>query len=255
MAPPPAKRQKRVIVLSSDDDDDDVPVPPKLEKHEAWKDVTRITSSNDAAKQSLPTRSRTKPMGSIVKGSKSYTATRTTPTSLDASQKKSNRKSKASIMSQGSKPISTFFGAATQLELLHRQEISKATSPVVENEAEDLIEDDSQIQELDELLRAQRKIDTVLDRRKRQGKAKDNVPSGRRRFKMVGNATENDADELVSREDVHLTPWAERYGPSNLEELMVHKKKVSDVQTWLDNVMQGRDTKVCLPSIPSPFNN
>lgn len=252
MAPPPAKRQKRLVVLSSDDDDDDdddkVPVPPKLKKHEVRKNHTRLLADNGTAKQSLPTRSRAKPRESIVKRSRSSTAP-------GASSETPDRKSKATIGSQGSKPISTFFHSATQPQLLHRQKKPKAISQELENEAEDSIQDDSPIEELDELLRAQRKIGSVSESRKRQEEDTDNVPSGSRRFKLAGDATKNDANKPVSRKEVHLTPWALRFGPSNLEELMVHKKKVLDVQTWLDNVLQGRDTKVCLYTPPSRFHN
>jgi cell cycle checkpoint protein len=35
-------------------------------------------------------------------------------------------------------------------------------------------------------------------------------------------------------------PWAERFGPANLDELAVHKRKVADVRKWLEDVMAGR---------------
>ncbi|KAK7970570.1 hypothetical protein PG988_009643 [Apiospora saccharicola] len=35
-------------------------------------------------------------------------------------------------------------------------------------------------------------------------------------------------------------PWFERFGPSNLDELAVHKKKVTDVRRWLEDVIAGR---------------
>ncbi|KAJ5602179.1 hypothetical protein N7510_011713 [Penicillium lagena] len=35
-------------------------------------------------------------------------------------------------------------------------------------------------------------------------------------------------------------PWAQRFAPSNLDELAVHKRKVSDVQKWLEDVFAGR---------------
>lgn len=35
-------------------------------------------------------------------------------------------------------------------------------------------------------------------------------------------------------------PWSERFGPANLDELVVHKKKVADVRRWLDDVLTGR---------------
>lgn len=35
-------------------------------------------------------------------------------------------------------------------------------------------------------------------------------------------------------------PWSERFGPVNLDELVVHKRKVLDVRRWLDDALSGR---------------
>ncbi|EON97793.1 putative cell cycle checkpoint protein rad17 protein [Phaeoacremonium minimum UCRPA7] len=35
-------------------------------------------------------------------------------------------------------------------------------------------------------------------------------------------------------------PWSERFGPANLDELAVHKKKVADVRKWLEDVTNGQ---------------
>ncbi|KAK3330841.1 putative RAD17 protein [Apodospora peruviana] len=35
-------------------------------------------------------------------------------------------------------------------------------------------------------------------------------------------------------------PWPERFGPANLDELAVHKRKVADVRKWLEDVLSGR---------------
>lgn len=40
--------------------------------------------------------------------------------------------------------------------------------------------------------------------------------------------------------DDDLRPWSERFGPRNLDELAVHKKKVADVRRWLEDVIGGR---------------
>ncbi|KAJ3572485.1 hypothetical protein NPX13_g5033 [Xylaria arbuscula] len=40
--------------------------------------------------------------------------------------------------------------------------------------------------------------------------------------------------------DNEQRPWSERFGPNNLNELAVHKKKVADVRKWLEDVMAGR---------------
>ena len=50
--------------------------------------------------------------------------------------------------------------------------------------------------------------------------------------------------EEVNQEDGR--PWAQRFPPSNLDELAVHKKKIADVRSWLENVFTGRDRRVCL---------
>lgn len=39
-------------------------------------------------------------------------------------------------------------------------------------------------------------------------------------------------------------PWAQRFAPANLGELAVHKKKVSDVQHWLEDAFAGRRSEV-----------
>lgn len=39
--------------------------------------------------------------------------------------------------------------------------------------------------------------------------------------------------------DDDLRPWSERFGPVNLEELAVHKKKVADVRRWIEGVTRG----------------
>ncbi|KAF7712136.1 Uncharacterized protein PECH_004229 [Penicillium ucsense] len=40
--------------------------------------------------------------------------------------------------------------------------------------------------------------------------------------------------------EVDTRPWAQRFAPSGLDEIAVHKRKVSDVQRWLEDVFAGR---------------
>lgn len=245
MAPPPAKRQKRHVVLSSGDEEESS-VSAKQQKHEIQNTVTRWASSNGGAKQSLPTRSREKPDEIIAKKSQPTTAAHTSPATSSTFPVKTSRKSKPTNKATASKPISTFFGAATQPQFLNRQKTSKSLSPEVQDGAEDLIEDDSPIDELPQLLGAQKKINTLLDHRKRplEDKDKDNLSGGGQRFKLGDDSIGRLRHKVVPRAEVHTRPWAERFGPSNLNELMVHKKKVSEVKIWLDNALQGRDRKV-----------
>ena len=41
-------------------------------------------------------------------------------------------------------------------------------------------------------------------------------------------------------------PWTDRYGPCNLDELAVHKRKVQDVQSWLMDAFAGTSRRVCV---------
>lgn len=41
-----------------------------------------------------------------------------------------------------------------------------------------------------------------------------------------------------------IRPWAEEYAPTNLDELVVNKRKVSDVQKWLVDVFSGKSKRV-----------
>ncbi|EZF30675.1 cell cycle checkpoint protein [Trichophyton mentagrophytes] len=41
-------------------------------------------------------------------------------------------------------------------------------------------------------------------------------------------------------------PWAEQFSPVNLDELAVHKRKVADVQNWLNEVFLGRSRRSIL---------
>ncbi|KAB8254290.1 UAA transporter family-domain-containing protein [Aspergillus pseudonomiae] len=57
----------------------------------------------------------------------------------------------------------------------------------------------------------------------------------RKRFvlPMVSNQENNSSPSITPQ--AHKLPWAQQYSPTNLDELAVHKRKVSDVQSWLRN--------------------
>ncbi|KAJ5609896.1 hypothetical protein N7528_009162 [Penicillium herquei] len=41
-------------------------------------------------------------------------------------------------------------------------------------------------------------------------------------------------------DEIDTRPWSQRFAPSNLDELVVHKRKVADVQRWLEDAFAGR---------------
>lgn len=50
-------------------------------------------------------------------------------------------------------------------------------------------------------------------------------------------------------------PWAQKYRPRNLEELAVHKRKVRDVEQWLNEAFARRTRRVCQGYAPLAFIN
>ena len=264
MAPPPAKRQKRLVVLSSDDDEDWAsPAEQALEVKTTRNEEagTKATSKQtNVNKRSLSSRPRTKPTDNSSEVKKS-TVTQSSP---DPSPKKPAHRSKLTAKpatKQPSKPISSFFGTANHSQQVNGQRQAKRESPKVEtlqieDEEEDVIEDDSPIEDADELRGLQDTAHLVLDRRKAPFASTQNVPAatqaqklpaGSQRFKIAGSATGKSKDmstaAVAAPKDLDSRPWAERFGPSNLEELAVHKKKVADVRSWLENAFRSRDRR------------
>ncbi|KAF2797614.1 Rad17-domain-containing protein [Melanomma pulvis-pyrius CBS 109.77] len=77
----------------------------------------------------------------------------------------------------------------------------------------------------------------------------DSLPKGSQRFRRATNGTRSTpppsqtVHTARNTESVDTRPWNERYGPSSVEELAVHKKKVADVRMWLSDVFNGKVRK------------
>ena len=220
---PPAKRQKKLVVWSSDDEEQDTkslhkPIPTRSRTERVRKRISRPGLATQQGPDVLPTDHDAKP--------------------------------KSASEAQTSKPISSFFGAVTQA-----QPLEPVTLEVGDHE--DVIVDDSPVENVNDLGEPPAK--TPLDRRKKRTMAVDDNPSTMKKLSLHGGSQKFKIPEHVWRRGiipgvsgvvraepsaVDMRPWAEKYGPNNLEELMVHKKKVSDVRTWLENALWGHDRKV-----------
>ncbi|KAK4695974.1 cell cycle checkpoint protein, partial [Lecanoromycetidae sp. Uapishka_2] len=254
---PPAKRQRRLVVLSSGDEEQSPSPKSEADPIDFMRSraSSKSTYRNDTTTRPLPTRSRLKSSKENVKPQVS-----TAPRDPSTPPKNPTRKIKAAEKPPVSRPISTFFGAASRIQRHNGQpqltDLEKET-PELESVEDDMIEDEpSPVEDVVEPRGLQNTTRSVLDRRKRQllptqqadsmGQ-QERPPLGSQRFKIAGSGLDKGTGtELLVRATLGkpgLRPWAERYGPTNLEELAVHKKKVSDVRDWLENVMQGRDRK------------
>ena len=150
-----------------------------------------------------------------------------------------------------------FFRSGTPVQQQVNHKPPKTVASDVEDH-EDLIVDDFSIEKANDVGCAATK--TALGGiKKRPPPGHDNAPAtnrsslqiGSQKFKIHERAsslcitpgTSGGAKAELSAID--MRPWAEKYGPSTFEELMVHKKKVLDVRQWLEGALRGHDYNVC----------
>lgn len=224
MGKPRAKKKSTVIVSSDDEEEEGKAKVPN-------KASTTLKKPAVSAKE---------PKSGTPKAPRTRKETIANP----ASQNSQGSPSKAK-----ERPIYSFFNAATQRQQSSTTVNSQLKKESVEAEEEDLIQDDDSFgEELANL--SETKFGTkypIAVRRKRKihdvaGADTDSLglPKGSQIFKRA--AIEANGHSGPSK-TLDLRPWTEKYGPVNLDELAVHKKKVQDVTSWLQNVLSGRDRK------------
>ncbi|KAJ9639682.1 RFC checkpoint protein Rad17 [Knufia peltigerae] len=247
MAPRPAKRQRRSTIVLSDDSDDGGSERPlaKTQKSSHQREITLDgrTSSNvspvKTAKQGKPT---------IAKKA----APKASPHSSPEKRRKSTSV-KAEQPDKSSASLHSFFSKATADERWRKKSVTPPEVEAENGELLDAIEDDELSDDtLQELGLKTDVAGSVADRRKlattpavaslRNGSNGGSTLSSSQRFvrpPVRSRPPLNDVDQTLPEEGPR--PWADRYGPTSLEELVVHKKKVSDVQNWLQGKIDGRN--------------
>ena len=258
MAPPPSKRQRRRIVVSSDEEDD----ADAFEKHRESSagllevqstDEVRVTHNKGTTNRSLPTRSRTKP-NTVSKSPLVAPAERGNSRS---SSEDPPRKPKRAQEAQKRGSLHAYFNVTNRVQQQKKDAQPKVETPVIEVEEEDLIEDDS-LDELQTVSSTQNGQISTINRRRGlvvpTGQSASSVgpgrpPSGSQKFLKAAKVAglEASSQTKAREKQADSRPWAERYAPAGLEELVVHKKKVADVRNWLEQAFLGRERKVFLP--------
>lgn len=258
---PPAKRRKRNVVESSphtseNEDDQSIQVnkfksrlstlahsPPPRSSSSEPVSKTMSQSSSSTRSSSLikpPTKTANHPHAPIhLPNHRKIFKTKSPSTSPEKPRSRGRVEEK-----RKNADIHTFFTKQAQRQqaeggTIPKQRIKVLSSKDVQQEADlidDLISDDDDVGES----RAQ--AISMVGQAAKRGVGKNvftnsgtNTPSASQRFVRPSQVS---SVEPVVEED--MRPWAERFGPSNLEELGVHKKKVTDVRTWLENVIGGQ---------------
>ncbi|KAF2459999.1 Rad17 cell cycle checkpoint protein-domain-containing protein [Lineolata rhizophorae] len=208
-----------------------------------------------------PTKASTKTQSTlrngIISSPRGNASTGSNPSSAQPSPSKPKRPARNPQGAHQSpqKDISYFFSNAIQ-----RQQSQNAVSPEktrsFTKEDEDYIEDDDiTVEDVDELERSLQPppgSKTALTLRKRgrgafgdtSSNASNAVGGSQKFLKSIQGTKLPAASQSTGRASVDDgRPWTDKYGPVNLEELAVHKKKVAEVRTWLQDVFCGRDRR------------
>lgn len=225
---PPAKRRRRNVVEASDDEDDHQQrntLSNFLLSSPSSPSKNRIPASSPSpSKNGSPSKRPSDPSGRTTRRNPpARNGTTPSPKKLAASPKPDVSKTA---------DLKTLFSKQAQKATTLSQPVSKRTDPI-----EDLISDDISDDEISELrVSSSSLVSQHAKKRQRDGVqvVSSDPPTASQRFlkpiKPPGAETLDD----------DLRPWSERFGPRNLDELVVHKKKVADVRKWLEDVMSGR---------------
>lgn len=242
MGPPPAKKQKRLIVLNSEDEAQGSLCSSRSSHNVEVKATTgNKTLDDEPALASLTTRAKVKARGYTTRATSSRGST---PALSPQKPRPPVRKTTAK-----SGTLYSFFNTTTQSQQVNG--CSEITKDSTRLEEEDLIQD---VSSSDEHRRVpERRVDALGTQTKHQSLRPESLESlirnGRpleasQRFKPLAETPRHSFSRSVAAKTFERRPWAEMFVPSSIEELAVHKRKVVDVRTWLENVFNGQERKV-----------
>ncbi|KAK2759039.1 Cell cycle checkpoint protein rad17 [Arachnomyces sp. PD_36] len=227
----------------------------------------------------LPSRSKpklqttTKPQRPF--GRSTSTSTQASPTpSPEKKRKALNKKGKKDEPGAPTKSLHSFFQPATEEQRWERRNVGAGSGPgssaravvddiIEDGEGDDWIEDD--FSDDDFLAMSQsfgggsfgdRSVSSSTQGTVRGGKStlgpkdtgvrKPVRSNTKKRFILPPSPVPEKKQPSLSKpvsapED--LQPWAERFAPLGIDELAVHKRKITDVQRWLEDVFLGRNRR------------
>ncbi|KAG9238276.1 Rad17 cell cycle checkpoint protein-domain-containing protein [Amylocarpus encephaloides] len=247
----PAKRRKWNSLPSLSDSDDEAVMPKPAAQTSTMRSSigkssadTKPTSSANIAIQTKPVLSKRPPRATtanhphnaapmyLPKPTQGRNGSTKSPSS---SPEKSKRKPKFEDKVK-SGDIFTFFTKQAQRQKAEGIKTGgrRIPSNISKEDELDLISDDDDV--LDSRASSSSFIGKTAQKRGLQNQSKQdvNAPSTSQKFMKKPKPMP------TIRVEEDRRPWAEKFGPKNLEELAVHKKKVADVRGWLEDVMGGR---------------
>jgi len=225
-------RKKKVVVESSDDESEALKSPktPKGGIEAAFARVgTRKSIGNEVPSPSKTARTTTLPVRKAAATISKKPISRTSSVS----------NSPAGKTTANSKKIFSFFNNATQRQAVRPSASPEKASAQMLDVEDDVIDDSSggekEVASMSNGLVKGTKRKFVEDS---NGTAVASKPP-----KFLRNNENPSVPSKTEGKVADQRPWTDQYGPLNLDELAVHKKKVQDVRDWLSRTVSGKDRK------------
>lgn len=228
---PPAKRRRRNAADTSEDEDE----PPRANTLTNFLLSSPSSPSKIRAPTASPSPLKGRSSSSQLSGNASNRQPRKAqPAKNGASPSPKKTRDLGKNDDKGkTADLKTLFSKQAQRATRPTQVSDKKSTPI-----DDLISDP--ISEEDEISELKASSSSLVGqharKRQREVTQRSSVepPSASQMFKKPPKPVSSESL------DDDLRPWSERFGPRNLEELAVHKKKVADVRRWLEDVTTGR---------------
>ena len=244
---PPAKRRKRNIVADEGDDEDERPQPPKKNSLQFYfsppgnRQPSNADNNESGPVSPSPVRKATRSSRTAPAASAS-SRTRQSNVSSTKSPSQSPAKPKKQIEEkEKSANIRTLFSRQSQKVKAE----GRPNGPTKKAEVQSLDITSDPLSD-DEEIKADRAVGTSLVGERAQRRTRDTFVSassssaGHLASQRFMKPPRPDSSAMSADDGGDQRPWSERFGPVNLDELVVHKRKVADVRTWLDHVLSGR---------------
>lgn len=222
---PPAKRRRTTVVADSDDEDDKQrPQANTLANFLFSSPNSKPSSSRPptASPSPVKTRSKTTAQSSRSNGARP----------ISASPEKKPRGTKRTKVEEKGKTSDIMTLLSRQAKNAPSRHLQAAKTLVDDITSDPISEDD-------DVLADQRASSSSMVGKTALKRARDGT-HGTYAATTISSSKFLRPPRPVAPPDDDLRPWSERFAPVNLDELAVHKKKVSDVRRWLEDVIGGR---------------
>ena len=254
----PRASRRRVVAGSSDEEEEgETPTLASVTKDEGGGD----DESSKPAKGKLKSirkssRQQPTPVSSLngigsqkssgqAKAKAPESEAQTSPGKVKATTK---AKPKANVQNEPkskAKPIYSFFNAATQRQQSSQRSASPMSTPAPSNQTETIDSDDDNASSV--ALSKGSSVAMAMRKRKTQHAQGHEdaglLPPPTQKFRKTSDGGRTPSISVVNEDK---RPWVVQFGPSNLDELAVHKRKVGDVRNWLEAAYHGKRQKVLL---------